>query len=118
MRRRRSGRRHCERGSQAYRGISVANDYAVDDRCALNTGRSPTACRTGHIDPLLPFKFGPTTGRNPPLPVVPVHRVEAGLERGPRLSNCSSRATCWRPSLAQPALVFCIARALCLRHSP
>jgi hypothetical protein len=30
---------------------------------SANTGHSPRTCRTGQIDPLLPFHIGPMNGR-------------------------------------------------------
>ena len=45
------------------RAFQSCEDDAVDGRNPLNSGRSPAAWPTGHIDPLLPFKIGPMNGR-------------------------------------------------------
>jgi len=46
----------------AVAGISTCEDNVANDGSAQDTGRSPTTCRMGQFDPLLPFRIGPATG--------------------------------------------------------
>src|SRR5271165_5898134 len=68
-----------------------------------NSGRSPTAWRTDHVDPLLPFKIGLVKGREAP---------ESGLRLKAQRANRRSRRwpVCRCPSISPLTTLLCSTR--------
>ena len=85
---------HIRVGTDRDGALAVRRRCGGRPDCA-NTGRSPTACRTGHIDPLLPFEIGsaPQAQRSGGTCRCPARPIAARLAlRRPSLSSSAAAA--------------------------